>query len=86
MADDDKVPFLLQSSNLDHKKRAEEIGAGFIHKYSKSLSLELRNYIIQNLAFGPFVFRNPAYARTYRHCYRPSDSSAEDTDSSRQLP
>jgi CheY-like chemotaxis protein len=60
MADDDKVPFLLQSSNLNHKKRAEEIGAGFIHKYSKSLSLELRNYIIQNLAFGPFVFRNPA--------------------------
>jgi DNA-binding response OmpR family regulator len=59
MADDDKVPFLLQSSNLDHKKRAEEMGAGFIHKYSKSLSLELRNFIIQNLAFGPFVFRNP---------------------------
>jgi CheY-like chemotaxis protein len=59
MADDDKVPFLLQSSNLAHKKKAEEMGAGFIHKYSKSLSLELRNFIIQNLAFGPFVFRNP---------------------------
>lgn len=59
MADDDKVPFLLQSSNLDHKKRAEEMGASFIHKYSKSLSIELRNFIIQNLAFGPFVFRNP---------------------------
>jgi CheY-like chemotaxis protein len=59
MADDNKVPFLLQSSNLDHKGRAEQMGAGFIHKYSKSLSLELRNFIIQNLAFGPFVFRNP---------------------------
>ena len=59
MADDDKVPFLLQSSNLEHKKRAEEMGASFIHKYSKSLSIELRNFIIQNLAFGPFVFRNP---------------------------
>jgi CheY-like chemotaxis protein len=59
MADDDKVPFLLQSSSMDHKKKAEELGAGFIHKYSKSLSLELRNFIIQNLAFGPFVFRNP---------------------------
>lgn len=59
MADDDKVPFLLQSSNLEHKKKAEELGAGFIYKYSKTLSLELRNYIIQNLAFGPFVFRNP---------------------------
>ena len=59
MADDDKVPFLLQSSSLEHRKKAEELGAGFIYKYSKSLSLELRNYIIQNLAFGPFVFRNP---------------------------
>jgi hypothetical protein len=59
MADDDKVPFLLQSSSSEHRKKAEEMGAGFINKYSKSLSLELRNFIIQNLAFGPFVFRNP---------------------------
>lgn len=59
MADDDKVPFLLQSSSQAHRKMAEELGAGFIHKYSKSLSLELRNFIIQNLAFGPFVFKNP---------------------------
>lgn len=59
MADDDKVPFLLQSSSSVHKKFAEEMGAGFINKYSKSLSLELRNFIIQNLAFGPFVFKNP---------------------------
>jgi len=59
MADDDKVPFLIQSSSLTHKKIAEELGAGFINKYSKSLSLELRNFIIQNLSFGPFVFRNP---------------------------
>jgi CheY-like chemotaxis protein len=59
MADDDKVPFLLQSSNSEYKKKADELGAGFLNKYSKSLSLELRNFIIQNLAFGPFVFRNP---------------------------
>jgi len=58
MADDDKVPFLLQSSSAGHKQVAEELGAGFIFKYSKSLSLELRNFIIQNLAFGPFVFKN----------------------------
>ena len=57
--DDDNVPFLLQSSSTAHKQVAEELGAGFINKYSKSLSLELRNFIIQNLAFGPFVFKNP---------------------------
>jgi CheY-like chemotaxis protein len=59
MADDNKVPFLIQSSSPVHKKIAEKLGAGFINKYSKSLSLELRNFIIQNLAFGPFVFKNP---------------------------
>jgi len=59
MEDDDKVPFLIQSSSSQHKGLAEGMGAGFINKYSKSLSLELRNFIIQNLAFGPFVFRNP---------------------------
>ncbi len=59
MADDDKVPFLIQSSSTEHKKAAEALGAGFIKKYSKTLSIELRNFIIQYLAFGPFVFRNP---------------------------
>jgi CheY-like chemotaxis protein len=59
MDDDEKVPFLLQSSNQNYKEVAEKLGAGFINKYSKSLSLELRNFIIQNLAFGPFVFRDP---------------------------
>jgi len=59
LSEDDNVPFLLQSSSSVHKKIAEELGAGFINKNSKSLSIELRNFIIQNLAFGPFVFRNP---------------------------
>lgn len=59
MTDDDKVPFLIQSSSTKHKQMAEELGAAFINKYSKSLSIELRNFIIQSLAFGPFVFRNP---------------------------
>ncbi len=59
MADDDKVPFLIQSSSPVHKKDAEALGAGFINKYSKSLAIELRNFIIQYLAFGPFIFKNP---------------------------
>jgi DNA-binding response OmpR family regulator len=59
LADDAKIPFLIQSSSNKHKIIAEELGAGFIDKYSKSLSLQLRNFIIQNFAFGPFVFRNP---------------------------
>jgi CheY-like chemotaxis protein len=61
MADDDKVPFLIQSSSTTHIRRLpknwEQV---LLISIPKSLSLELRNFIIQNLAFGPFVFRNPA--------------------------
>ncbi|MCD4770592.1 MAG: phosphoenolpyruvate synthase, partial [Bacteroidales bacterium] len=57
--DDKNMPFLLQSSNVEKKSIADEMGVGFLNKYSKSLSIELRNFIIQNLAFGPFVFRDP---------------------------
>ncbi len=57
--DDEFIPFLIQSSDLDNKKYADELNAGFIHKYSKSLSIELRNYIIKQFAFGEFKFINP---------------------------
>ncbi|MFO7829015.1 MAG: response regulator, partial [Bacteroidales bacterium] len=57
--DDEFMPLLLQSSDMKNKKYADEIGVGFIHKYSKTLSIELRNYIIKQFAFGEFVFRDP---------------------------
>jgi CheY-like chemotaxis protein len=57
--DDPNLPALMQSSDLSNAALAEKMNVGFLHKYSKSLSLELRNFIIQNFAFGPFIFRNP---------------------------
>jgi CheY-like chemotaxis protein len=57
--DDSYMPFLLQSSRLEYKDIAEKLDVNFIHKYSKSLSIELQNFIIQNFAFGPFIFRDP---------------------------
>ena len=57
--DDPHLPALLQSSDLTNARLASEMNVGFLHKYSKSLSLELRNFIIQNFAFGPFIFRDP---------------------------
>ena len=57
--EDPHLPALMQSSDLTNAPLAERMGVGFMHKYSKSLSLELRNFIIQNFAFGPFIFRNP---------------------------
>ncbi len=58
-AEDPHLPFLLQSSELDNKEIAEDLGVGFIHKGSKKLSMELRDYISRNFAFGDFVFRDP---------------------------
>ncbi|MCD4834823.1 MAG: phosphoenolpyruvate synthase [Bacteroidales bacterium] len=57
--DDEFMPLLLQSSDMNNKKYADELGVGFIHKYSKTLSIELRNYIIKQFAFGEFIFRDP---------------------------
>src|SRR6056297_989274 len=62
--DDEFMPLLLQSSDMDNKKYADELEVGFIHKYSKTLSIELRNYIIKQFAFGEFVFRDPDTFKT----------------------
>jgi CheY-like chemotaxis protein len=58
-ADDKNIPFLLQSSDLSYEKYAQEFGVGFLHKHSKNLSNEVRDYIIRNFGFGDFVFRHP---------------------------
>ncbi|HER07407.1 MAG TPA: response regulator [Bacteroides sp.] len=57
--EDPHMPALLQSSDISNAALAEQLGAGFMHKYSKSLSIDLRNYIIQHFAFGEFIFRDP---------------------------
>ncbi len=58
-SEDPYLPALLQSSDLSNEALANKLGVGFMHKYSKSLSLELRNFIIRNFAFGDFIFRDP---------------------------
>ncbi len=56
---DKYMPVLIQSSEPENEKYATELEAGFLNKFSKTLLFELRNFLIKNLAFGPFVFRNP---------------------------
>jgi CheY-like chemotaxis protein len=58
-ADDPMMPVILQSSDPSNKKFAEELGVGFINKQSKSLSLDLRDYMVDKFAFGDFIFRDP---------------------------
>jgi len=57
--DDEFMPMLLQSSDLENQNFAKEMRIGFIHKHSKTLSLELRNFIVEFFAFGDFVFKDP---------------------------
>ena len=54
------MPILLQSSDLKNQQIAKKIKVGFIHKYSKTLSVELNDFVVQFFAFGDFVFVNPA--------------------------
>ncbi|MFW5877910.1 MAG: PEP/pyruvate-binding domain-containing protein, partial [bacterium] len=61
--EDPHMPFLLQSSDVKNEKYAEKLNAGFIHKYSKTLSIEVRNFIIRHFAFGEFIFNDPSTGR-----------------------
>ncbi|MEZ5072754.1 MAG: hypothetical protein R2751_17815 [Bacteroidales bacterium] len=46
----------MQSSDLANAAAlADRLNVGFLHKYSKSLNHELRNFIIRNFAFGEFL-------------------------------
>lgn len=52
------LPMILQSSEDENEKNAEELGVFFLNKNSKNLFGSLRNYMVYNLGFGNFVFRN----------------------------
>ncbi|NVO19202.1 MAG: phosphoenolpyruvate synthase [Bacteroidetes bacterium] len=70
---DEFVPFLLQSSDTKFRQRALDIGIGFLDKNSKTLSIELRNFMMEYFAFGDFVFINPS---TNREIMRAPDLKA----------
>lgn len=60
---DEFMPILLQSSDSYNQAIAEELNVGFLNKQSKTLSIELRNYINEYFSFGDFVFVNPSTGR-----------------------
>jgi len=69
-SEDEFMSFLLQSSDASIAEKAKKLGIGFMHKYSKNLSHELSGYIVNNFAFGDFIFREPG---TYRKVGRAKD-------------
>jgi len=54
---DADCPILLQSSELKNKAEAEKLNVHFLHKTSKRLLHDLRDFILKNSGFGPFIFR-----------------------------
>ncbi len=56
--DNPLMPVLLQSSQEEFEAAARALGAGFIAKQSKTLLLQLRDYISTEFAFGDFIFRD----------------------------
>jgi len=59
-AHDPHLPILLQSSDSSYEHDAEAMNACFVNKKSRNLLRHLREFILGNLGFGDFVFRDPA--------------------------
>ena len=53
------IPVLLQSSRPESESLAREVGAAFLLKGSPTLLNDLRKFMVDNFAFGDFVFRLP---------------------------
>ena len=54
-----ELPILLQSSRAELATGASEVGAAFLRKYSETLLADLRRFMVEQFAFGDFVFRMP---------------------------
>jgi len=61
--EDEYMPILFQSSDTENEAIAREMKVGFLNKLSKTLSIELRNYINEYFSFGDFIFIDPNNGR-----------------------
>jgi CheY-like chemotaxis protein len=52
------LPMILQSSESENEKTARDLGVFFLNKNSKQLFADLRSYMVFNLGFGNFCFRD----------------------------
>jgi len=53
------LPIVLQSSRAEFAAGAARVGASFLRKYSATLLSDLRTLLVENFAFGDFIFRLP---------------------------
>jgi DNA-binding NarL/FixJ family response regulator len=62
-SEDQYMPVLFQSTDVEYESVAWDLKVGFLNKLSKTLSIELRNYITEYFSFGDFVFIDPKNGR-----------------------
>ena len=53
------LPIVLQSSRAEFAAGAAKVGAAFLRKYSDTLLHDLRAFMVENFAYGDFIFRLP---------------------------
>jgi len=56
---DPSIPILLQSTQSENEKMADEVNSNFLHKESPTLLNDLREFMVNNFGFGDFIFRLP---------------------------
>lgn len=54
------LPLLIQSSEIENMEKAVALGASYIDKNSDSLALDIRNFLLEKLGFGEFIFKYPS--------------------------
>ncbi len=67
--DDKFMTLLLQSSDPAAENLAKEMNVGFINKNSKTISIELKNFIREYFAFGDFIFVDPKTGKEIDRAY-----------------
>lgn len=53
------VPLIIDSSDVNNRAKAKELGASFLDKNSKTFPQDLRRSIMRRLGFGDFIIINP---------------------------
>lgn len=69
-SDNPFMPILLQSSDVNNQLIAKQLKVGFIHKYAKTLPVELHDFVMKYFAFGDFIFIEP---ETGKEIFKASD-------------
>ena len=52
------LPILLNSSEISNRKKVESLGADFLYKGAKNYLERIQAFILNNLGFGNFIFRD----------------------------